>query len=262
MRALTAAEVLTVWDHAQGESTTTSALLALAAALDRPWDDLVNLPLGSRDALLLQLRRATLGPRLDLRIDCPSCGEALEFTLTTEQLLPPSSAQHSTADGESQDGTFERGDLSVRLRPLTSADLLAVEPTSRGAADRLDVRAGDGQAVQRQLIERALVSAHRPQTSEPASLHLDEDEQSWVEGCLQELDPGAETLLTMRCPACDDTWSAPFDIATFLHIELGVAAERLLDEIHLLARVYGWREADILAMSARRRRAYLDRALP
>ena len=40
--------------------------------------------------------------------------------------------------------------------------------------------------------------------------------------------------------------------------ELATQAKRLLREVHFLARAYGWREADILAMSARRRQAYLE----
>ena len=37
-------------------------------------------------------------------------------------------------------------------------------------------------------------------------------------------------------------------------------ALRLLGHVHALARAYGWREADILAMSPARRQVYLDLA--
>ena len=37
-------------------------------------------------------------------------------------------------------------------------------------------------------------------------------------------------------------------------------ATRLLGEVHTLARAYHWREAEILAMSSRRRQAYLELA--
>jgi hypothetical protein len=49
-----------------------------------------------------------------------------------------------------------------------------------------------------------------------------------------------------------------FDIVSFFWTELSAQAKRLLREVHTLARGYGWREADILAMSARRRQLYLD----
>jgi hypothetical protein len=49
-----------------------------------------------------------------------------------------------------------------------------------------------------------------------------------------------------------------FDIGAFLWEEIAAQARRLLREVHTLARAYGWREADILVMSAARRQAYLE----
>jgi hypothetical protein len=51
-----------------------------------------------------------------------------------------------------------------------------------------------------------------------------------------------------------------FDIGRYLWEELRAQAVRLLHEVHTLARFYGWREADILALSAARRHAYLELA--
>ena len=49
-----------------------------------------------------------------------------------------------------------------------------------------------------------------------------------------------------------------FDIGAFLWSEIEACASRLLAEVDALARAYGWRERDILAMSGIRRAAYLD----
>jgi hypothetical protein len=51
---------------------------------------------------------------------------------------------------------------------------------------------------------------------------------------------------------------APFDIVSHLWTELDAWARRMLREVHALAATYGWSEAEILRMSATRRRAYLD----
>jgi hypothetical protein len=40
-----------------------------------------------------------------------------------------------------------------------------------------------------------------------------------------------------------------------------VRARRFLDEVHVLARAYGWAEAEILRLSEARRSAYLQRVL-
>jgi hypothetical protein len=67
-----------------------------------------------------------------------------------------------------------------------------------------------------------------------------------------------ETLLELRCAACGEAWTEPLDVVSFFVAELDVVARNLLAEVHLLARAYGWREADALALPARRRAAYLE----
>jgi hypothetical protein len=63
------------------------------------------------------------------------------------------------------------------------------------------------------------------------------------------------------CPSCGHVWQALLDIVDFLWKEVAAGAARLLDEVHTLARAYHWPEADILAMSSRRRQAYLELAM-
>ena len=62
-------------------------------------------------------------------------------------------------------------------------------------------------------------------------------------------DPQAEVLLDLTCPTCGASWQTVFDIAAYFWAELAAEAKRLLREVDALARVYGWREADILALS-------------
>jgi hypothetical protein len=44
----------------------------------------------------------------------------------------------------------------------------------------------------------------------------------------------------------------------YLWTEISVAAQRLLIDVHALARAYGWDQDDILGMSSARRRFYLE----
>jgi hypothetical protein len=71
-------------------------------------------------------------------------------------------------------------------------------------------------------------------------------------------DPQAEIELALVCPSCEHRWSMVFDIATFLWKELHAWALQTLRDVHTLARSYGWREADVLALSPTRRQAYLE----
>ena len=74
---------------------------------------------------------------------------------------------------------------------------------------------------------------------------------------LTEADPQAEILLDLQCPVCQHSWQSLFDIVAFFWSELQVQAQRLLQEVHVLARAYGWRESDILSLSSTRRQFYL-----
>jgi hypothetical protein len=71
-------------------------------------------------------------------------------------------------------------------------------------------------------------------------------------------DAHADIRLNLNCTACAACWRAPFDIASYLWSEVDAWALRLLRDVHRLARAYGWREADILALSSSRRQCYLD----
>jgi len=75
---------------------------------------------------------------------------------------------------------------------------------------------------------------------------------------LAEQEPGAELLLDLTCGPCGHRWQPLLDVGAFLWAEIDVLARRLLHEVHVLARAYGWRETEIMAMSAARRRLYLD----
>jgi hypothetical protein len=77
---------------------------------------------------------------------------------------------------------------------------------------------------------------------------------------MAEADPQADVQLNLSCPQCAAAWSAPFDIEAFLWTEIAAWAGRTLQEVHGLARAYGWREQDILSLSATRRRIYLEMA--
>ena len=74
---------------------------------------------------------------------------------------------------------------------------------------------------------------------------------------MEELDPQAELRLELACQGCGHRWSILLDVASFFCREVTFLATRLAREVGALSRAYGWREADILAMSPARRSLYL-----
>jgi hypothetical protein len=75
---------------------------------------------------------------------------------------------------------------------------------------------------------------------------------------MEASDPVARIELALTCPSCDQVWSSLFDIASFLWTEVDAWARRTLRDVHTLARAYGWRESEVLALGPRRRQAYLE----
>ena len=62
-------------------------------------------------------------------------------------------------------------------------------------------------------------------------------------------------------PACGGAWQGVLEVIDFLWAEIRTRARRLLQEIDALARAYGWREAEILALSDARRGLYVQMAM-
>ena len=133
----------------------------------------------------------------------------------------------------------KRGSLAFRL------------PTS---ADLLDAGVVEGRGA---LLKRCVETARLG--SEAADLAaLPEDVVKAISAAMAQADPQAEVRIAMTCPSCSHQWSSLFDILSFLWGEIEDWAQRLLVEVHMLASAYGWSERDIVAMSPRRRRMYLD----
>jgi hypothetical protein len=211
--------------------------------------DVRALTVGDREALLLQLRRLTFGDRLECVLTCPvsECGEKMDLELRVGDLLLPPYAW----TGPSFEATLaddERGvGYRARFRLPTGADqetVAALARTDADAAVRLvlercveRVEDDDGRAVAVDALPPAVVAA--------------------LSAAMAERDPQAETILELTCPACEAAFTAPFDAAAYLRRELRDRGRELYREVHQLALAYHWSEAEILAMTGRKRRLYL-----
>jgi hypothetical protein len=245
MRTVSAAELVSAWERTLGRSPIDQALVLLS--LDSPGDapeGLAELSVGERDARLLSLRERLFGSRLTGVTICPQCGQRLELTFEVDDLRRPQPARPAAlelvADG-----------YHVRFRLPNSADL--------SSAGEL----ADPNAARAHVLDRCIQSIEQPRgdDAEPESarpLRLPPSVTEAVVARMREADPQADISLTMSCPDCRHQWGAAFDIAAYLMREVHDWVWHLLQDVHTLARAYGWREADILAMTAARRQAYLQ----
>jgi len=241
MHALTAAELLSLWENGASLSAPRRALLILgAAAPEVAPADLGRLTVGRRDDLLLQLRAAAFGPQIDATAVCPICSERLEMAFSTEEIrLPP-----SPVAGEPP-FTLEFAEHSLTFRLPDSLDLVEISSVS------------DLDQAETALLHRCVLGAHHAhqrvlpdQLPAPVIAALAER--------LAAADPQADLGLDLTCPGCAHHWSESFDIVTFFWREIEAWAARMIREVHALAGAYGWSEADILALSPSRRRLYLE----
>lgn len=237
------AELLAAWETGLSLGTAERSLLLHRAA--RPGagtDVLLSVPVGEREADLFALRRSLFGERMQVRTECGSCGEAMEFDLDAGALgARPAAGDRLLRVAED--------DWVVEFRLPTVADLAAA-----GAA----VSSAD---ARRRLVTDCTVRAlhgGEPVTAQRLAALLPERVERLITEKAAEADPTAEVTLNVACPECGEATRAELDITSYLWTELDSWARDVLLDVHLLATAYGWSEPDILALSPTRRRYYLE----
>jgi hypothetical protein len=248
VRALSAEGLLEVWERGTQRTLPERALAFLGAALPgKKRGDLAGLTVGERDAGLLALRDRSLGPDLRGRTECPVCNSRLEFTLPIRDIYVD-----IVEEAPPLEGLFEQDGWSLRYRLPTAGDL-----TAATAGPRRDVA-----TVRTELLRRTILEASHDGAPIPAPDLLERLPEKIVAALGERMaadDPQAEVVLRLSCARCGHGWLAYLDICNFFWSETAAMSERLLGEVHALARAYGWNQSEILAMSPARRQAYIER---
>jgi hypothetical protein len=192
-----------------------------------------RLVMGDREALLWQLRRLTLGERLQATLTCPApgCSAPMDLELSISDLL-----QSPYPDASPNYETEYQG-RRLRFRLPTGADLTALcdESDSERAV----------QLLLRACLEDGVAADGSEQLETVADL-------------VEALDPQAELRMEVRCPECGESFTTLLDATRFLLQEIAQHADDLYRQIHSLALHYHWSEAEILALSPIKRRRYLE----
>ena len=239
MRALTAPEMLEVWERGLAESPLQRSLMLLSAASAEPIEVTAGLSAGRRDARLLSLREWAFGPHLAAVASCPRCGERLDLNFRTSDVRVGAEAETAGS------WPLDVAGYELRCRAPNSLDLIAIA----NLRDRAEAR--------RQLVERCLSEI----TREGAPIAVEQLPDEVIDAAVERIaqtDPQADVQLALSCPQCEHQWQAAFDIGPFFWSEIHGWAQRILREVHALASAYGWREMDILMMSPWRRQFYLN----
>ncbi|MBO0859245.1 MAG: phage baseplate protein [Chloracidobacterium sp.] len=243
MKPLSASELLSIWERGQERSPGVRALLLLESTASGDQSP-AKLSVGRRDALLLSLRETLFGSRFVGLAACPNCGQLSELTFESSEI-------RSSADNAQPETLRVRaGGYEARFRLPNTEDLLAVAAFARC----------DTSSAAESLLTRCLIQARRK--GQPVSIESTRDLPPSLLAAIgekmEQADPQANVQLILNCYACDHNWPANFDIVSYLWSEIDDWARRILSEVYTLASAFGWREADILGMSARRRRLYME----
>lgn len=248
MRALSASNLLEIWELGRGRQPIERALVILGSALPRfSTAELRQLTIGQRDACLLHLHELTFGPHLIGVVDCPTCHDRLELTFESGDLFGHSAPlpDPETIEPIHAETSFRAAGYELTFRLPTTADLIPLSATKNTAL------------ASRQLIEACLVMVQKDGAVTDVNSLPDEAINALIEK-MSQTDPLADLALDVTCPACEHRWQVTFDIVSYFWGKIEAWTARLLHEVHVLASAYGWREADILAMSASRRERYLE----
>jgi hypothetical protein len=242
MRVPSASELLSVWERCAEETPERRALALLSMACSDGPGDVARMSIGERDACLLTLREWMFGSAFECLALCPSCSVELELNFQVDDIrVPPAAQTDSTL-------AVEGPGYCVSFRLPNGSDL----------ADAADLAPGhDVASLRRKLLERCVIEARYGERA-VSSLELPEDLTMRISERMAQADPQANVDLALECAQCRHAWHSRFDIGTVLWSEIHAWAVRLLRDVHDLAWAYGWREADILGLSPRRRGFYLE----
>ena len=234
------ADILRAWELCDGHSDVDRAVLMLQWGFpQRSLPDLAGLTIGERDSLLLTLRQQTFGEQISGSALCPSCGKRSTFVLSLADLRVPPSEKPSAH-------VFRHADWELHFRLPSSHALRAA------------VACKDVDSVAFAICAYCVLSA-RHKEDEVSVYDLPSDICQRLGRALSEADPQSEILLALRCAHCGHNWQSLFDIARFLWNELSQKAQRVFDEVYVLATAYGWSEPEILQLGSVRRCQYLAR---
>jgi hypothetical protein len=246
LRPFSASDLLAVWERGLNSPPAEKALILLRSAFpDASPVALGQLTVGQRDLCLLKLRELTFGTKLTGIAICPVCSEQVELDFDSHEIvdagvmLPDFPAEEKS----SNEILLNLPDWELRFRLPTGADMVSLP--------------NDASQAQSKLVEDCLLDARYSGNSVQAT-ELPKEVVAALAERMGGEDPFLNISLALKCPACNHEWQMIFDIVSYFISEINFWASRMLREVHRLASVYGWSEADILAMSAWRRQRYLE----
>ncbi|MBU4261467.1 MAG: hypothetical protein KKC76_06240 [Proteobacteria bacterium] len=218
-------------------------------SIDQVTEGMVRrLLVGDRLFLLLKLREMTFGRNIQAVINCsfPDCRARADIDFATENIpitqSPQGSLWHRLQLSPAAGGNI----VTFRLPNGEDQEMLThlLDSNEDMAADKLLARCVES------------IDAVRPAMAD--IITLPPTAKAEIEQEMERLAPRISTSFEARCPVCDRSFTAAFDVQEFVMAELNTRLDLLLKEVHYLAFHYHWSEKEILGMTRQNRRRYIE----
>lgn len=216
-----------------------------------------DLLVGDRDYLIIRLRQISFGAKVDAVMRCPSvlCATPMDITFSLDDIQIERKTvaarfftiQLSSAAAYRDGAGSEHREVEFRLP--TGADQESVAPffpldEEKGLTRTLTRcirRIGDINGV-----DEALIADLPPATRDE------------IENEMWRRAPQVEIELDARCPECRMPFTSTLDFTAFFALEMPGHLHDLERAVHFLARHYHWSEQEILSLTRRKRRRYVE----
>ena len=209
-----------------------------------------ELTLGDREALLLHIQRLTFGDNMACTLPCPSCSKVMDFQLQAHRLILDGAEQPR----EYHEERFLVNEIQwrVRFRVPRGSD---VEAAIQGPHHTIEDAAS---ALLGRCIDWVRKDDEQSGKDNVLPAQWPPELATRISERMAELDPQAEIALQMECPSCGHEFSSLFDAADYFFRQLSARERQLFCHVHTLALAYHWSETEILNMTPRKRKLYLE----
>ena len=231
--------IVEIWEKIFNQHSLESALIILNAVYPKmDKKDFAQISFGNRNYLLIQIYNTLFGKSLECVTICPECSYQLEFSLSTDEIIFQPHEQTKVYE-------FNRDNFKIIYKLPDSYDLASAS------------KHNEIQSARNELLNRCIIETIYDDKKITA-LELPEEIIQKLSQEFADNDPNSEILINLVCQNCNSDWTSFFDISSFLVKSINFSAKNILRDVHTLALVYGWSEADILNMTPQKRNWYIN----
>lgn len=232
--------MLSIWESRMQYPAIERSLYLLSALYNTDVETVGRLSIGERDARLLSFRQWIFGPKLMNVSQCPNCKTSIEWETDIRDILLQSVKTGATE----KTLHMEEDGYQVDFRLPNSFDIMEAMNNKQSGSHSA------------KLLSGCILHIHHENPEKTGE--LPPQLLAKMEELMSDADPQADITMVLNCPDCHNSWNSAFDILNYLWLEIDNWAKKMLREVAVLARAFGWSESEILGLSYNRRKMYLD----